>query len=48
MNIFTEIAACDSCLDVSDQFQAKYPDVKVNIFDNGGVMLRQKPAGAKP
>ena len=40
VNILTEKAACASCLNVAEQFKAKYPNVEVNIFDNQGVMLR--------
>ncbi|AOE80441.1 hypothetical protein A7318_18230 [Pseudomonas lurida] len=38
--ILTEKAACASCLNVAEQFRAKYPNITVNIFDNQGVMLR--------
>lgn len=40
VNILTEKAACASCLNVAEQFRAKYPNITVNIFDNQGVMLR--------
>jgi filamentous hemagglutinin len=40
VNILTEKAACASCLNVAEQFKAKYPNVIVNILDNQGVMLR--------
>jgi filamentous hemagglutinin len=40
VNILTEKAACASCLNVAEQFKAKYPNITVNIFDNQGVMLR--------
>ncbi|MFY0480929.1 deaminase domain-containing protein, partial [Achromobacter marplatensis] len=40
VNILTEKAACASCLNVAEQFKAKYPNVEVNISDNQGVMLR--------
>ncbi|WFC60666.1 hypothetical protein EWH21_02715 [Pseudomonas sp. REST10] len=29
-----------SCLNVAEQFKAKYPNITVNILDNQGVMLR--------
>ncbi|WP_122687156.1 deaminase domain-containing protein [Pseudomonas canadensis] len=37
--MLTEKAACANCLNVAEQFRAKYPNVTVNIFDNQGVML---------
>ncbi|HEJ6942442.1 TPA: DUF637 domain-containing protein [Serratia marcescens] len=37
--IFTERAACESCLGVVDQFQKKYPGIKVEVLDNNNVML---------
>ncbi len=40
VNILTEKAACASCLNVAEQFKAKYPNITVNILDNKGVMLR--------
>ncbi|ENT8440454.1 deaminase domain-containing protein, partial [Pseudomonas aeruginosa] len=40
VNILTEKAACASCLNVAEQFKAKYPNITVNILDNQGVMLR--------
>ena len=40
VNIFTEKAACASCLSVAEQFRTKYPNITVNILDNQGVMLR--------
>ncbi|WP_239384283.1 deaminase domain-containing protein [Delftia tsuruhatensis] len=46
VNIFTEKPACASCLGVAEQFKEKYPNVMVNIYDNGGVMLRP-PSGSK-
>ncbi|WP_370695327.1 hypothetical protein [Pseudomonas sp. FP453] len=33
-----EKAVCASCLNVAEQFRAKYPNVTVNIFDDQGVM----------
>lgn len=39
VTIFTERAACESCLGVVDQFQKKYPGIKVEILDNNDVML---------
>ncbi|WP_212633174.1 deaminase domain-containing protein [Pseudomonas panipatensis] len=40
VNILTEKPACASCLNVAEQFKAKYPNITVNIFDNQGGMLR--------
>jgi filamentous hemagglutinin len=40
VNILTEKAACASCLNVAEQFKAKYPNITVNILDNQGLMLR--------
>ncbi|WP_192929439.1 deaminase domain-containing protein, partial [Pseudomonas aeruginosa] len=40
VNILMEKAACASCLNVAEQFKAKYPNITVNILDNQGVMLR--------
>jgi filamentous hemagglutinin len=42
VKIVTERPACDSCLNVVDQFQAKYPNIEVKVFDNNGVMLLPK------
>ncbi|WP_448178179.1 DUF637 domain-containing protein [Serratia marcescens] len=39
VTIFTERAACESCLGVVDQFQKKYPGIKVDVLDNNDVML---------
>jgi filamentous hemagglutinin len=39
VTIFTEKAACDSCLDVVKQFESRYPGVKVDVLDNNGVRL---------
>lgn len=40
VTIFTERPACGSCLGVVEQFQQKYPGIKVDVLDNNGVMLR--------
>ncbi|MBD9380756.1 hypothetical protein DXK93_02325 [Achromobacter sp. K91] len=40
VTIFTERAACSSCLGVAEQFKAKYPNIQVNILDNNGVVMR--------
>ncbi|MEI7343084.1 DUF637 domain-containing protein [Pectobacterium brasiliense] len=39
VTIFTEKPACDSCLGVIEQFQKKYPGIKVDVLDNNGVRL---------
>ncbi|HAT4499956.1 TPA: filamentous hemagglutinin N-terminal domain-containing protein [Serratia marcescens] len=39
VTIFTERAACESCLGVVEQFQKKYPGIKVEVLDNNDVML---------
>ncbi|KAA3667179.1 hypothetical protein FEV48_13390 [Pectobacterium carotovorum subsp. carotovorum] len=38
-NSFTEQPACESCLGVIEQFQKKYPGIKVDVLDNNGVRL---------
>ncbi|MDO9768523.1 deaminase domain-containing protein, partial [Glaesserella parasuis] len=38
--IFTERPACPSCLGVSEQFNKRYPNIKVNIFDNNGNLIK--------
>ncbi|PTS82059.1 hypothetical protein DBR00_18250 [Pseudomonas sp. HMWF032] len=43
ITIFTERAACASCLGVVEQFKAKYPGIQVNVLDNNGVLLRPRP-----
>ncbi|MBD7923456.1 two-partner secretion domain-containing protein [Xanthomonas bonasiae] len=40
VTIFTERAACSSCMGVVEQFKAKYPNISVNILDNNDVVLR--------
>ena len=44
INIFTERAACASCMGVVEQFMARYPGIRVNVFDEKGVLLRPRPA----
>ncbi|HIE4240475.1 TPA: DUF637 domain-containing protein [Serratia marcescens] len=39
VTIFTERVACDSCLGVVEQFQKKYPGVKVEVIDNNNILL---------
>jgi filamentous hemagglutinin len=47
VKIVTERPACDSCLNVVEQFRAKYPNIEVKVFDNNGVPLppRNTPTG---
>ncbi|CAI1080768.1 DUF637 domain-containing protein [Serratia quinivorans] len=40
VTIFTERPACGSCLGVIEQFQHKYPGIKVDVLDNNGIVLR--------
>ncbi|QUY51139.1 hypothetical protein JK621_19960 [Serratia plymuthica] len=40
VTIFTERPACESCLGVIEQFQHKYPGIKVDVLDNNGIVLR--------
>lgn len=36
INLLTERAPCASCANVIDQFKAKYPNITINVLDNGG------------
>ncbi|WP_368651268.1 deaminase domain-containing protein [Chromobacterium haemolyticum] len=36
-----EWVSCSSCSSVIQQFQQKYPNIKINVIDSGGVV---KPA----
>ena len=40
VTIFTERPACLSCLGVVDQFTKRYPNIKVNVFDNNGKPIK--------
>ncbi|OOF39704.1 hypothetical protein BKK49_07490 [Rodentibacter rarus] len=40
VTIFTERPACVSCLGVADQFNKRYPNIKLNIFDNNGKLIK--------
>jgi filamentous hemagglutinin len=42
INLLTERAPCASCSNVIQQFQAKYPNITVNVMDNGGVIAPTK------
>ncbi|MCW3482194.1 hemagglutinin repeat-containing protein [Neisseriaceae bacterium JH1-16] len=46
INLLTEKAPCESCADVIKRFEAKYPNIKVNVMDNGGAMLRPPRKGS--
>ena len=38
VNLLTERAPCSSCSNVIYQFQKKYPNIVINVMDNGGVI----------
>lgn len=38
--IFTERPPCASCLNVAEQFKNRYPNIQIDILDNGGNMIR--------
>jgi len=38
INLLTERSPCASCSNLIQQFQAKYPNIKINVMDNGGVV----------
>lgn len=40
VTIFTERPACSSCLGVVEQFKARYPNIKVDVLDNKGMVMR--------
>lgn len=42
INLLTERPPCASCSNVISQFKAKYPNITVNVFDNGGVIRPTK------
>ena len=42
INLLTERAPCASCSNVIQQFQAKYPNIEINVMDNGGVISPNK------
>ncbi|SDC49890.1 filamentous hemagglutinin family N-terminal domain-containing protein [Variovorax sp. CF079] len=39
INLLTERAPCVSCSNVIQQFEAKYPNIKINVLDNGGKVV---------
>ncbi|AZR60620.1 deaminase domain-containing protein [Eikenella corrodens] len=42
VTIFTERSACASCLNVAKQFQQRYPNIDVKIFDNSSQLIIPK------
>lgn len=42
INLLTERAPCASCSNVIDLFKAKYPNITINVMDNGGVIRPTK------
>ncbi|KAF0863509.1 hypothetical protein PLD_22910 [Pseudomonas sp. LD120] len=40
VTIFTERPACSSCLGVVEQFKVKYPNIRIDVLDNNGVVMR--------
>ena len=42
VTIFTERSACASCLNVAKQFQQRYPNIDVKIFDNSSQIIIPK------
>lgn len=42
INLLTERAPCASCSNVIESFKIKYPNIKINVMDNGGVIRPTK------
>ncbi|BEU27543.1 hemagglutinin repeat-containing protein (plasmid) [Paraburkholderia sp. 22B1P] len=42
INLLTERAPCFSCSNVIQQFEKKYPNITINVMDNGGVVKPTK------
>ncbi|RUL68622.1 hemagglutinin repeat-containing protein, partial [Dyella choica] len=38
IDLLTERPPCDSCSNIIQMFQSKYPNIKINILNNGGVI----------
>ena len=38
IDLLTERPPCDSCTNVIQMFQSKYPNIKINVLSNGGVI----------
>jgi hypothetical protein len=39
INLLTERPPCASCSNVIQQFQEKYPNIKIHVLDNGGKVV---------
>jgi The BURPS668_1122 family of deaminases len=39
INLITERAPCASCSNIIEKFKAKYPNINLNVFDNGGANI---------
>ncbi|MDB0564344.1 deaminase domain-containing protein [Ralstonia solanacearum] len=42
IKLFTERAPCSSCSSIIRQFQQRYPNITINVMDNGGVIKPTK------
>jgi len=42
INLLTERAPCESCSNIIRQFRIKYPNIKINVMNNGGVVSPTK------
>jgi filamentous hemagglutinin len=40
INLMTERPPCASCSNVIQQFQERYPNIKINVIDNNGIVLK--------
>jgi hypothetical protein len=45
VTIFTERPACSSCLGVVEQFKSRYSNIRVDVLDNKGVVIRPLKVG---
>ncbi|WP_095125693.1 deaminase domain-containing protein [Pseudomonas sp. Irchel s3a12] len=45
VTIFTERPACSSCLGVVEQFKSRYSNIRVDVLDNKGVVMRPLKVG---
>jgi filamentous hemagglutinin len=45
INLLTERAPCASCSNVIQQFQAKYPNITINVMDNDGKIITTSRGG---
>jgi The BURPS668_1122 family of deaminases len=48
VNLFTEITPCTSCNGVIDQFRARYPNIRINVRDNGINRIPPRPTVTPP